>query len=354
MTQYLGDVPLYGRSHYVHAVKPELPAGVFARAASRLAWIPVHAAVIALAIVALRWVPWFVAPLLSLVIGASFAGLTFVGHELMHGAIVHGRKRKRVLGFMTFLPFTLSPKLWAHWHNKVHHATTNTPDDPDCYPTLERYRAVRAARFSVDMFSLGGSRWRGLLSLALGFTVQSTSQLIQLRSRAAFAETALGVAVWGVVAWLVGPMFVFAYILPLLVANAIVMAFIITNHSLSPRVPIDDPLVTGLSVTLPRALDWLTLNFGYHVEHHLFPAVSARHAPAIRDALVAHWPERYKSMPLDEAIARLHHTARVYADATTLIDPTTGQTFPTLMPGRCPTAVEPVRHEPVLLLPQAA
>jgi fatty acid desaturase len=61
---------------------------------------------------------------------------------------------------------------------------------------------------------------------------------------------------------------------PLLVANAIVMAFILTNHSLSPRVEIDDPLASGLSVTVPRWLEWITLRFGYHVEHHLFPAMS--------------------------------------------------------------------------------
>lgn len=332
MTQYLGDTPLHGRSHYVHAVKPELPAGVFAHAPSRLAWIPAHIAVIAAAIVAMHSVPWFVVPLLSLVIGASFAGLTFVGHELMHGAIVRGRRRKRLLGWITFLPFTLSPSLWNDWHNRVHHARTNVPDDPDCYPTLERYRSSRGARFSVDMFSLGGRRWRGVLSLILGFTVQSTHQLIQRRSPAMILEALAGVAVWSMVAWAVGPMFVFAYVLPLLVANAIVMAFIITNHSLSPRVPMDDPMITGLSVRLPRALEWLTLDFGYHVEHHVFPSVSARHGRVIRDALVAHWPERYQSMPLTEALARLHNTARVYLDATTLIDPTTGETFRTLLP----------------------
>jgi len=332
MTQYLGDTPLYGRSHYAHAVKPELPAGVFERAPARLWWIPAHVAVIALSIVALAWVPWFVVPVLSLVIGASFAGLTFVGHELLHGAIVRGRRRKLLLGWLTFLPFTLSPRLWNVWHNRVHHARTNFADDPDGYPTLERYRASRGARFSVDMFSLGGERRRGVLSLLLGFTVQSTHQLVLLRSWAAAAETAVGVVVWGVVAWLLGPMFVFAYVLPLLIANVVVMAFIITNHSLSPRVPIDDPLITGLSVTVPRAIDWLTLGFGYHVEHHLFPAMSARHAPAVRDVLVAHWPGRYQSLPLGEALLRLHRTARVYADATTLIDPTTGRTFPTLLP----------------------
>lgn len=361
MTQYIGDTPLIERAQYVRAMKADLPASAFGHATSRLAFIPAHVAVITLAIVAIArgWVPWFVVPLLSLVIGASFAGLTFVGHELLHGAIVGGKRRQNLLGWLTFLPFTLSPRLWKAWHNRVHHATTNLADDPDGYPTLEEYQASRATRFSVDAFALGGGRLRGVLSLMMGFTVQSTHQLVAARSlgflddrerRLAIAETAAGAAIWLCVAFAIGFVpFFFAYVLPLVIANMITMAFIITNHSLSPRVPVDDPLISGLSVTTPRVIEWLTLRFGAHVEHHLFPRVSSRHAPVIRAAVLARWPERFQEMPLASALSRLHHTARVYLDATTLIDPATGQTFPTLMPRKSPMAVHPVTGEPQLL-----
>ena len=360
MQQFLGDVPLHPRSHYVHELKPALSPDLFALARSRLAFIPAHVAVIVVASLAIArgWVPWPVVPLLSLVIGASFAGLTFVGHELLHGAIVRDRRWQHALGWLTFLPFTLSPRLWQAWHNRIHHAKTNLDDDPDGYPTLERYHATRSARFSVDAFSLGGGRWRGVLSLVLGFTVQSTHQLLLAREhgfmptrqrRLAMAETALGITLWAVVAALVGFVpFLFVFVLPLVVANAAVMAFILTNHSLSPRVTIDDPLISGLSVTTPAAIDWLTLRFGYHVEHHLFPAMSTRHAPAVRAAVLARWPERYQTMSLVSAIARLHQTARVYLDATTLIDPTTGKTFPTLLPRT--TRAPVLEREPTVLL----
>jgi fatty acid desaturase len=341
----LAGEPLFPRAHYVRELRGKLPPDAFERASSRLVAIPIHVAIIAVSIVAIAggWLPWPVVPLVSLVIGLSFAGLTFVGHELMHGAIVHGKRTQQVLGWITFLPFMLSPRLWSGWHNRVHHATANFADDPDAYATIERYRERSSTRFSVDMFSLGGRRWRGVLSLILGFTVQSADQLFMARShgtlsprehRIAFVETGLGVLAWSVVAALVGFVpFLFVFVLPLLVANACVMAFILTNHNLSPRVTIDDPLVTGLSVTTPRAIEWITLGFGYHVEHHLFPAMSTRHAPAVRALVEARWPERYKSMPLREALGRLHRTGRVYLDATTLYDPATGATFPTLMPG---------------------
>ena len=38
-------------------------------------------------------------------------------------------------------------------------------------------------------------------------------------------------------------------------------------------------------------------------------------------------------MPLTAALRKLHRTARVYQDATTLCDPKTGTKFPTLLPG---------------------
>jgi fatty acid desaturase len=114
------------------------------------------------------------------------------------------------------------------------------------------------------------------------------------------------------------------------------MAFIITNHSLSARVELDDPLVSSLSVTTPRVIEWLSLGFGYHVEHHLFPAMSTRHAPAVRDQLVARWPERYQSLPLTTALCRLHHTARVYKQHATLFDPMTEREYPALVPRATP------------------
>ncbi|HEY5926743.1 MAG TPA: fatty acid desaturase [Kofleriaceae bacterium] len=339
----LAKASLVPQSTYVRELRPDLPPDAFEPARSRVVLVPVQLAVITVATIAIAagWVPWLVVPLLSLVIGVSFAGLTFVAHEAIHGGIVRGRVARQVVGWLGFLPFTLSPKLWAAWHDRVHHANANLPEDPDMYPTLAEYRASGKIRFLVDAFSLGGRRWRGGLSLILGYTVQSAHQLLvarrYLKPRAlklALVETAAGITVWAVVAALVGFVpFLFVYVLPLLIANVIVMSFILTNHGLSPRVEINDPLVSGLSVTAPRWIELLTLQFGYHVEHHLFPAMSSRHARRVRDLLRVRWPARYQSMSLYRALSELHRTARVYKDAATLVDPRTGREYATLMPG---------------------
>jgi len=337
-------VPLYTRAHYARVLTPQLPARAFEPAVSRLLLIPMWVALIVVATLAIAMgAPWFALPALSLVIGVSFAGLTFIAHEAMHGGIVRGKRRQHLVGLIGFLPFMLSPRLWVAWHNRAHHAHTNLDDDPDAYPSLERYQQDRGTRFAVDAFSLGGGRWRGGLSLILGFTVQSSNLLLgahqrgilsRRQHRLAIAETAGAVLVWATVAVLIGFVpFLFAFVLPVLIANVMVMSFILTNHSLSPRIAVNDPLVSGLTVTTSRWYEKLTLGFGYHVEHHLFPAMSSRHAPHVRALAKKHWPERYKSMSLHDALQALHHTGRVYKDATTLLDPRSGREFPTLLPG---------------------
>jgi fatty acid desaturase len=210
------------------------------------------------------------------------------------------------------------------------------------YPTLAEYQGERRARIMADHFGLGRRRLGGAASLMFGLSGQYIQVMLSARRcgilprhlhRRAILESLMGVAVWAAVAALVGATaFVFVFVLPLIVANVIVMTFIVTNHNLSPLLPVNDPLVNSLSVTLPRVLEWLTLDFGFHVEHHLFPTMSTRHGRVVREVLRARFPERYQSLPLFTAIRRLHHTSRVYRDSTTLIDPHTGETWPTLLP----------------------
>jgi fatty acid desaturase len=330
-------------SAYVHELKPLLDAEVFTPARSRLLWLPAHVTLIAIAIVAIAsgWVPWPLVPLVTVALGVSFAGITFLAHETLHGGVVRGKQARRVVGWLGFLPFVVSPRLWLRWHNREHHGHTNQRlVDPDMYPSLPEYQGSRLIRVITDRFALGARRWTGVLSLLVGFTGQSSQMLIYARRRlgmpardhrVALAETGLGIAVWTAVAFLVGPLaFVFVYVLPLVVANWIVMAFILTNHGLSPATADNDPLANSLSVTVPRLAEWLSLGFGYHVEHHLFPAMSTRHAPRVLALLEQKWPERYQSMPMREALLRLHRTARVYQDDVTLCDPRSGARFHTL------------------------
>jgi len=332
-------------SSYAREVRTALPAHAFATVPSRLLWLLLHVGLIVAGTVALaeRVGGWWAAPLWAVLIGHSFAGCAFVGHETLHGAVVRKRWLRYAVGWIGFLPFVISPRFWVAWHNKVHHGHTGqTGIDPDAYPTLAEYRDSLLVRVVTDHLSLGRQRWGGALSLVLGFSIQSAQVLAQAGTRArmsrrqhrlAIGETALGIALWTTLALLIGGgAFLFAFVLPLVVANVLVMSFILTNHSLSSLTEVNDPLVNSLSVTVPRLFDFTTLRFGFHVEHPLFPAMNSRHAPLLRRLILARWPERYQSMPLWRAVWQLMRTARVYKQATLLVDPKNGQEWPALEP----------------------
>jgi len=342
-------IPLRPISAYVATLKPELPPQAFEPARSRLLWLPVHATVLAAGILGIlqHRVPVLLLPVVSLVMGLSFAGLAFLGHETLHGAIVRNHRLRYLVGFVGFLPFTVSPRLWIAWHNLMHHGNANKPGvDPDAYPTLDEHRASALVRMSTDYLGVGRGRLRGLTSLGIGFTAHSAHQLFAAGPRGTLPRRELVLA-WletlaGLVAWLAllpllgGVGFLFAYVLPLMVGNAIVMAYIFTNHSLSPHTRVNDPLANSLSVTVPRWVDFVTLRFGFHVEHHLFPWMSSRHAPLVRKLVLERWPERYQSMPFWRALLLIHRTPRVYVDDETLLDPETGERVATLASREAP------------------
>ena len=330
-------------AYYSRAIRPELGDEVFRPAPGRLVWLAFLVGIVALGIGLIAdgagGLP--VALLLAIPLGLAFAGMAFVAHETMHGAVVRDARLRRWVGWLAFLPFYVSPRHWVAWHNRMHHNHTGEAGvDPDAYPTLDRYRGSRRTRVA-DRLSFGGRRVAGLVTLLAGLNGQSVGVLIAAGPRNrylpwreygwALVETATQLAVWiGLGAFLGWRVLVFGWLVPLALANVVVMAHILTNHCLSPHTDVNDPLANSLSVTAPRWLERFTLYFGLHVEHHLVPSVSGRFTPRIRELLRARFPERYRSLPLVTAVARLFATGRIYKDATTLIDPRTGVESPTL------------------------
>jgi fatty acid desaturase len=332
-------------STYGRELRSALPPDLLRPRPRRLLWLPVNLAVAVggIVVVAAGWGGLPVAALMALLIGQAFAGMAFVAHETLHGAVLRSRRARHVVGWLAFLPFMISPRLWTVWHNQVHHGHTKHPDlDPDAYPSLADYRRRRLLRV-LDRLALGAGHPAGFVSLVLGLTGQSLKCLFTVGGQRRYmsrraqllagAETLAAAAVWAALAVILGPLpWLFAFVLPLLVANAVVMAYILTNHGLSPYTEVNDPLLNSLSVTTPRLLGALHLNFGYHVEHHLFPKMSPAHAPLVSRLLRERWPERYQSMPFGRALLTLARTSRLHLDATTLVEPRTGRRWPTLGP----------------------
>lgn len=342
----LHDVTPTGTLKLMRRVRNELGRKLFQKEPRRLIWLPFHGAVLGLAtLLGLQARASGVHPLwllpVSFLVGLSFAGLAFVAHEALHGALIGNRRLARLVGFVGFFPFCVSPRLWVAWHNRVHHGNTNVAGkDPDAYPTWDEYRNGAAARYSVLIGAPRSGKWRGILTFLIGFSVQSSQVLFFAKARGhlsakdqrwAITQTLVAWCLWASFGYLVGPaLFVMLFVIPLCVGNAVVMAHIVTNHSLNPLSTENDALSTSLTVTVPRWFNFYTLGFGYHVEHHLFPGASHKRGPEISRLLETWAPSRYQKMPLTSALALLFRTPRVYRDEVTLIEPSSGETWRTL------------------------
>ena len=306
---------------------------------------------------------WTAKLLLSAVIGYSWAVGGLLGHELMHGAIVRNRSAQDFLGFFCFLPFGISPTFWRHWHNNLHHSfTQKVIMDPDAYPT---YRIYKQSKFVQWMYKYtpGSGHKRSYLYFFFWFTFNAQVAQYYFRFRNKVfdkvdhkrvnLELALIVLIHlgGLIA--VGPAnWLFVAIIPFFIQNYIPFSYISTNHNLSPLTSDNDPLVNSLTVTNWAPLEFLHVNFGYHVEHHLLPTVNGIHLKKIHHRLREQFPEKYQFMPKWKAIRALYQTARIYKTNKTLMNPLTGATYPTI--GNDPKLTKtrkPANEETVLAPP---
>jgi fatty acid desaturase len=341
---------LHSAKHYIQAIRSELPPQVLRRVPSRLWWLPLHLAIISAGwwvVVALQ-VHWSIKLAWVVVIGHSYACLSFLGHELLHDSVIRRGRLQSVLGWICFLHYAIGPDHWRRWHNHEHHHKTSHPGlDPDSFGNLAVYRRSRVHR-AIEPFGPGSGCLRSLAYFSYFFSFQSLAVLFYHSKRLKFwtprdrlkvwAQWWAAVLFWAAVAATVGPAnFVFIYVLPLGVANAIQMAYIATNHFLSPETrETNDPLVNSLTVTVGPLARLFHMNFNYHVEHHVLPSMNPCYAPLVHDLLVRKFPDRYREMPHWRAIFWLYRTPRVHWDATHLVNPRDGVLYDTIEPNRPP------------------
>lgn len=338
--------------YYTRELKKVLPDHYFEPVPWRALWMIPHLAIIVggiYAIAALEW-HWVANLGVSLLIGSSFACLGFLAHEILHGSGVRHPGLRNLLGMICFIPFNLGPKLWRKWHNVEHHGhTQHDDDDPDAMGTLEDYRERPALQ---ALYRLAPVMRSFLTFVSFTFWFSLHSFLMWRRFLPEFPEQERKVvafqfyaplAFWiGLGIWLGPKKFLFAYIIPLLVANFTVMSYIATNHLLNPLTHTNDPLANSLTVRTLPIIDMLHFNFSYHTEHHIFPRMNPKYHPALQAKVKERWPDRYCEMPHWQALLYLWRTPRLYRDAGPnahqLVDPGQGLAYPTvgygLEPGR--------------------
>lgn len=286
--------------------------------------------------------------LISVVLGTSFAAMGFLGHEILHGTVVRTAWLRDFLGAIAFWPLSTGPSLWRKWHNMTHHAHTQDEEkDPDAWPNIDQ--VARSPFLSwIYRIPVMIRAFFEFASLSIQFTTHSfnmfTVYIKEFKPRkkiTVWTQFILPWITWISLLFILGPVkWFFAFLLPLLIANLIVMGYISTNHRLNPIVPVNDPLANSLTVTVPKWVDVLHFNFSYHTEHHLFPGISSKYYPLVKEHIKNMWPERYHEMPMDKALKALWKTPRVYYKNNELVDPRLGNLYGSLGNGLDPDNIQ--------------
>jgi fatty acid desaturase len=275
------------------------------------------------------------------VLGNCFGAFGFLAHEILHGSVFRNTKLAEVIAFPMLIPMFISPTYWKFWHNRLHHGKTQQLiSDPDAYPTTRVFKHSKFMNFMFP-FTPGSGHLRSYLYFFVWFSINSFVSQIYMRYRNNLYDQANHkriavefysiLAIWAGFLWWAGPSnILYVWIIPYLAQNYFVMSYIATNHNLSPLTKVNDPLANSLTVTNHPILEVLHFNFGYHVEHHIFPTMSGAYTKHVHEILKADYPKTYHYMPKWKAMRMLYKSARIYKNSKTLINPETGKTFPTI------------------------
>lgn len=317
---------LRSAADYARTIRPLLPKDAF-RADPRHAWrIALHLGLFVSAIVLLRELPLWTAPLWSIVAGHSIACLGFLAHDVSHGCVVRNRLATRLLELALFGLNAIPPTVWRRVHNQSHHAETNTPEDPDrAFLECERSRSTEI--YARIFYPGRHSRWwRPLVFLHfVAYILRNTVASLlpegnkpavvpsvptyTVGQRAAILLELLWILLIQAGVWICVsgdlPRFLWASPVALLIASSVIMAYVFTNHFLNPLCEHSDPVAGSTSVIVPKWIDWMHDHFSYHTEHHLFPGMSPKHFPEVSRFLQEHFSDRYRRISFAEAWRRL-------------------------------------------------
>lgn len=337
------SVEVKNLAYYNKRVAPALPEKFFERNPARLLYAAAFWAVNALLayFVVTLDLHWTLKVLAGFVIGQFNGSLAFISHEALHGSIIKNKYLQDLLAFFAFAPFLMSPTYWRFWHNRLHHGNTQyILKDPDAFPTMAVYRQ---SKFMQRLFNWtpGAKTIRSYFYFFFWFSFQSFLNQIYMRfgnkmwdemkhTRVSIEFSLLLLMMGSLIYWVGAENFAYLVFIPFIVQNYTIMSYISTNHNISPLTKVNDPLVNSLTVTTNAIADFFHLNFGYHVEHHIFPRMSGAYTKKVHFELKKQFPETYQYMKKSDALRLLYGTPRIYKNHTTLINPKTLETSKTL------------------------
>ncbi|MCA9605530.1 MAG: fatty acid desaturase [Myxococcales bacterium] len=212
--------------------------------------------------------PWWVAPLAAFAVGAFLSqALYAVLHECSHLLAGRGRALNRVVSLFANLPLLVPVAIsYAHFHLMHHRHQGDPARDPDLPGAIE-HGLARGGFVGKLLWQAGFPIWQVLRTRGMPAPRQKGWLAANVIVQAVFA---VGLALW------LGP--------SAIVYLALSLYFTMALHPIAARLVQEHHVVREGQETYSYhgALNAISLNVGYHHEHHDFPAVPWTRLPALR------------------------------------------------------------------------
>lgn len=263
---------------------------------------------------------WWIAPILSSILGCVLTGLFVIGHDAGHGSFSKSPRVNRFVGHLTSIPVLWPYDVWRlshdHHHRWTHHAEKEIAWRPltlDEYAALAPWkRAVyRLSRTTGFFLASALFQYFYILDAKNGvfFDPRDAAKLkFSMRLTLAFGAVYLATSVWA--GGLYG--FLFLFLVPQLVYQFWLSTFTLLHHT-SPEnkllpegewTPERAQLTMSVQIHFPAWVDWLTHDISWHVPHHVSVGIPHYHLREAHRALRYAYPEVVQEHPLTWAYVK--------------------------------------------------
>ncbi|WP_323783152.1 fatty acid desaturase [Leisingera sp.] len=269
----------------IKSLPPETKASLTARSdAAGLRHLALYLAALAVCTAGLALqVPFW--PLLMLPQGVLLVFLFTLSHECTHQTPFRSKWLNETAGHFCALAMAL-PFVWFRYYHLAHHKFTN---DPDRDPELEHGGRPETLTQWLTYLS-GWSYWKGMARTIWrnAFGTISAPYLPKRRLAGMRLEARVLLAIYAaaLLSLLMSPLVLWLWIVPLLIGQPFLRAYLLAEHGLCP--PVADMLENSRTTITNRIVRFAAWNMPYHAEHHSFPNVPFHQLPAFHAITEAH------------------------------------------------------------------
>lgn len=272
-------------THLIKSLPPATKAALTARSdAAGLRHLALYLTALAVCTtgIALQFPLW---PLLMLPQGILLVFMFTLSHECTHQTPFRSKWLNEVLGHFCALAIAL-PFTWFRYFHLAHHKYTN---DPQRDPELEH--GGRPETYAQWLTYLSGwGYWRGMGGTIWrnAFGTISAPYLPERRHADMRLEARLLLALYtaALLSLLVSPLILWLWIVPLIICQPALRAYLLAEHGLCP--PVANMLANSRTTFTNRLVRFVAWNMPYHAEHHSFPNVPFHQLPAFHAITQAH------------------------------------------------------------------